>query len=162
VNEKDARMSGFGRRIVLWTILVPLIVFVCLLLSPVLLAFTLIRSIKYARFCWTHHRQVFLVCDTRHAWHDFICNNVACVLRPSVRLIWYNRRHANPEWRKIAFVGRPGFPKPYFVYVTWLRLRFVSVNTRLRGFKRRTRKNTCIQKQVSTILEEALLPLCGQ
>lgn len=154
-------MHRIVRQLRFWTLLVPLRIVLVVLLAPVALLLVLVHGIGYGRFCWRHRGELFLVCDPRHAWHDFLRNNLLPVLPASVETLWYGRRARVEQWPHLDRLALPGFPKPYLVRVTWRGLRFLSLNLPLRPWKKLQKRSDAVQREVQAVVAEAIERIGG-
>jgi hypothetical protein len=116
----------------------------------------------HLRFCWRHQGKLFLVCDSRHACHDFLRNNLLPVLPNSVEVLWYSRRARQADWPHLNRLAKPGFPKPYLARVTWRGIRFLSLNPLLRSLKRHQKRTERVQVTTQAIVAGAMQKICSQ
>ena len=123
-------------RNILSAILVAPIIAVAFVIS---LSIFLVMRIKELISCRIFRKReagsVFLVCTSRHNWHEFIKNNVIPVLPENFRVVWV-KPVLDGKYSKIITHLDFGISKPYMVVVTPKALLHHSLNIEFRELKK--------------------------
>lgn len=158
------RLKTLGKML-LWGILVPLLLLVLLAALPIILVQCYFEESKAKKRLRRLRKEragcVYLICSRRRGWFDFIGNNVAPALPPTVELAWYkvNPRAATTAddltfllWR----CGGGGTSKPLMMMVGKDDIRTESLHEALVPLKTTVKKDTATQERCRAILAEAM------
>jgi hypothetical protein len=139
---------------------VPIVLVGIALMGPILLVWAPYCGIRdawrYRRFLRKNAGRCYLVWGPRHAWHDFIVNNVLPVLPDGMDSV-----RADPD-RMMAADFRMALirskvrlpPKPFVVSVTHGRIKACTVNDRLQELKKSQGIDAEVRGRVACILGE--------
>jgi len=113
-----------------------------IVLSPILLPIYAVcrihDSISLRIFRCRQAGHFYLICTSKHDWHDFLHNNVIPFLPDNVRVAWQNTKSHDKHhdiFRKLSQSKIYGLSKPYLVSVTKTALYARSLNVEFRKIK---------------------------
>ena len=109
----------------------PIIVVVAVIYLP----FRINELISCRNFRKREAGNVFLICTSKHNWHEFLKNNVIPVLPDNFRVVWLNPVRYG-KYSKIITHLQFGISKPYMVVVTPKALLHHSLNIEFRELRK--------------------------
>lgn len=146
--------------IILWAALLilaaPLII---LLVIPFILVSETKVAMSVRAFRGREQGHVYLICTSKHGWHDFLKNNVIPVVPGGVRVVWQKTGHNDEHPTIFTYLAHSrivGVSKPYCVRITARNPVCKSLNPALRRLKTCSRKSPQTQQACAEVIERTL------
>jgi hypothetical protein len=152
------------RKIALGLLLVllsPLIIVLIALAMVAVLALQVYGWFALHQYCRRHGCWTFLICSSRHGWHEFLANNVLAALPQGVEPVWVNSGgHTGASQEAAPFslrVAGAGLAKPCLARVKTIGVKTRSLHGRLLPLKTCAKKDADLQQLLRRMLAAELV-----
>ena len=123
------------------------------------LGFLLKEAVSLRMFRIREAGNVYLVCSSRRAWHDYLKNNLVPVLPAHVVVVWEKACGDRRSHTVLVNLRRSGVfcvSKPYLAAVSKRAIRVASLNSDLQHLKNCARVDDSVRQESAQIVEMKL------
>jgi len=135
-------------------LLAPVLLLLSPLLAPLVGSYHFGRWVRARRFRRRHAGRLLLICGAGHNWRDFLINNVAPALPPTVSLYWATgklRADDRLDLKVALSAAGVTLQKPYLIQVTPAEIQTVPLHQPLLPLKQRgARRSAEVQDVILT------------